>query len=44
MNVDDFERLEDISNINIIIFELNEDKTLSQLYVSKNIYQEKDIN
>ena len=37
MKVVDFENLEDLNNLNVNVFELNEHKTLTKFYLSKNM-------
>ena len=37
LNVDDTDNLEDVNNLKLNVFELNEDKTLTQYYASKNM-------
>ena len=37
MKVDDFAKFENQNNLNVNVFEVTEDKTLTQVYVSKNM-------
>ena len=37
MKVVDFEKLEELNNLNVNMIELNEDKTLTKIYLSKNM-------
>ena len=37
LNIYDMENLEELNNLNINVFELNEEKTLTQLFVSTNM-------